>query len=200
MKRILLSTILIFFVGFLIPSCSSVSSEEKQAALQAESLYSSLRVVCSEQKVEGSAPYEATREIHPMMIYFVGEWPKDFELIYDDSWKPKSIGEAQLVSCIHPEEARMVEECQYVMGFTIRRYRYEVLLEVYAANTGQLLFIDRVIGTDPGPCPGFGSSDDPDIYGSHVVEGLDYSNKISLEKSEIYWYLQNIVIGEWTLQ
>lgn len=200
MKRNYWVVSIIFFFCFLIPSCSSVSVEEKQATLQAETLYSTLRVICNEQKVEGSAPYEAGSEIHPILVYFVGEWPKDFEPTYNDNWKPKSIAEAQLVACIHPEEAKMVEECQYVMGFTTRRYRYEVLFEVYAPATGQLLFIDRIRGSDPSPCPGFGSSDDPDIYGEHVVVEPDYGNLISLDQTEIYWYLQNIVTGEWSIE
>jgi hypothetical protein len=184
----------------ILTACASLSREEIQAAQQAEFVSTTLRAVCNErgvgQKVEGAGSYDPASEFHPMLVALAGEWPEDLELVYEDSWKPQEISEAQLVTCIYPEERGLVENCSYGFASFINRYLYGVRIEVFDPRTGEMLFATSKWGSIPESCPGYISTKYkyPDIYGSHVLEVSEDGNKISLN-SDIHAFLEGIVMG-----
>ena len=100
-------------------------------------------------------------------------------------WLPFTPEELELVVCVHDQEKQVVQVCQYVYtggggaAPSITRYRYEMDVALYAANTGYKIGSTTLRGSSPDYCPYTTSIYTTQITGDYI--GIDeFSTWISV--------------------
>ena len=105
---------------------------------------------CNGQPVKGVSDYRPGPGPHPIVI--LENNSKSIRKV-PDQWMPKSLGVVELVACVGKSEKVLIETCNYESGGKIKRYQYQVTIQLIAASTGQLLKSITVQGSPPEYCP-----------------------------------------------
>ncbi len=134
--------------------------------------------VCAGVSQPGASVYNRYEsEVHPIVVidddgeihYWTNYVPVD--------WLPFTPEDLELVACTSDQEKQVVQVCQYYYTGTgaaapsITRYRYEMTVQLYAANTGYLIGSTTLRGSSPDYCPYTTSSYTTQVTGDYV--GVD---------------------------
>ena len=103
------------------------------------------RTVCQGEGVPDAASYDGDPGEHPVIVF------QDGRLIYH-GLQPPSVESTQLVACAGPPNKYLIETCSYSGGSDVKRYGYQQEVQLYIAQSGELIADETVYGSGPRSC------------------------------------------------
>jgi hypothetical protein len=130
---------------------------------------------CKGQPVKGVSDYQPLHGSHPIVIL---QNDRSSLRRIPDEWMPKSLEEIELVACVGKEEKVLMETCHYESGGKVKRYQYQVTIQLVAASTGQVLKNIKVQGSPEYCAVSVQGSAAGTIEGGYVLTA-DLTNALS---------------------
>jgi hypothetical protein len=106
--------------------------------------------VCQGQGVSNAASYAGGPGPHP--ILFLQEGKRVSNIGAPKGWPATSAENTELVACVGRSEKYVLETCHYAGAPEIKRYGYKQAIQLFAAQTGELIAADTVHGGAPRAC------------------------------------------------
>jgi len=151
MKRLFGIVLIICFISICVFCAGCVSEEEKQAAVQAESLARQMGPVARGVGVPQAAAYTKGRGVHPIVLISGSGGVHFLTTSVPKEWQAKSVAETQLVVVVGEDSMALVEMCRYT-GPSVARGRHSVAVEFREAKTGKLISKTSFLGSMPPKC------------------------------------------------
>jgi len=137
---------------------------ESRAVIQA-----TLAEVCkSKNGIPQAARYIENDGLHPIVLLSLSGSSHEWSDNLPENWDPLGIRFVELVLCVSDEVERLIETCRYIPPPDIKRYRYEVMLRLLSAHTGELIESETLQGNAPRECEQTEISSVSRLAGSHV--------------------------------
>lgn len=125
-----------------------------------------LSIVCNQGIVESAHRYDPESTFHTLVILDSVGNPNNFtNTAFNNKWEPTAIRFADLVACVSDEEKEIIETCQYEEGEEISRIARIREVRVIVAQTGEILYQDKLYYQLPRECPIYISENEPDLRG-----------------------------------
>jgi hypothetical protein len=175
-KKILaIALIGILLVCICLVGCVDQGSTQEQAAIKAVSS------VAKGKGVPEASSY-VKGKMHPIIIIDTSGSVNSWNSEVPKEWKPKSIGETQLVAVV-TKATRSLQVCDYWTGPDVTRYQYYAKIDLREAKTGNIVKTNTFYGSTPIQCRQSESYSLTSLYGTQV------------EFSQVKSWLQGYVVS-----
>ncbi|MEX2162447.1 MAG: hypothetical protein WD751_11115 [Anaerolineales bacterium] len=129
-----------------------------------QNLYSALAPVCAGGSSPGSAAYDGSGP-HPIVLASIEGEISGWSNHIPENWLPVSAQEAQLVVCLEWQDT-ILEECEFITGPNITRYRADLLARILEARTGREVASQRFQGANARQCRSSEENETRILYGT----------------------------------
>jgi hypothetical protein len=129
--------------------------------------YAAFAPVCQGEGVASAASYNGGTGPHPVVVLEDGK--RTSNIGAPKGWLPTSVESTELVACAGPSEKYVMETCSYVGGAEIKRYGYQQEVQLFAAQTGELIVAETVQGASPRSCGQVEERSVKSLTGKNVV-------------------------------
>jgi len=139
----------------ILAGCSNREAREKRMLVKAQSarLPEALAVVREGRGLPQAASYDpASPGPHRLVLVTPAGDPHEWRELLPTEWRATTFGELALVVVVDPKEVRLGSQ-DYYGGPPITRYRHDLLVEVRAARTSEVLTVFTLEGEDPKSFP-----------------------------------------------
>lgn len=128
-----------------------------------------LAEVCkSKNGIPQAAQYTESEGLHPIVLLSLSGSSHEWSDRLPENWDPLGIRFVELVLCVGDEVERLIETCEYAPPPDIKRYKYEIMLRLLSARTGELIEKVTLRGSEPRECAQTEISSVTRLTGSHV--------------------------------
>lgn len=143
-------------------------AEEAAARAREEAIIRAMGPVARGKGVPEAFSYTPSRKIHPLVLINISGSAHDWTAKIPQEWRPKSIGETQLVAVI-TKGSKSLQTCAYYQGPPVTRYQYYLKVELKEAKTARMISSTTLYGSTPISCRQRESYWLTSLYGSEVT-------------------------------